>query len=799
MTKPLTSQRWILIAVLVVAGLVVAACAVGAPAPEAPAAPPAAPAAPAAPGAETMTLYVGPNRVPCMGVAPMVCYQVRETPDGEYTLFYDQIAGFEYEPGYEYELLVQRETRENVPADASAYVWTLLEEISKTPVAATAELEGTLWQLIAMADAQGQLVLPIPGSEATATFQDGGVGGNASCNTYFGSYTVDGDSLTITMGGMTMMACPDPLMAQEQLFATNMQNAASYEITADQLHIRDAAGATILAFSPVLPTPLTGTTWLATSYNNGQQAVVSVLGGTAITAVFGEDGSLTGSAGCNNYMTGYQVDGNNMTIEMAATTRMMCVEPEGVMEQEAAYLLALTTTATFAIQGDSLELRTADGALVASFVVQPAPSAEAPVEPDMTADVEALKNMEYTGTSVFTDTVLLTNGVYTETVAPDVPMVALVQLIEPIAFGELNGQPAAAVILASSSGGTGVFVDLAAALQQDGQWMNVATTPLGDRVVINAVTIANNQIVVDMITHGPDDPMCCPTQQVVQAYELQDNALVPVEVAAPTAEMPAPTAPITPTAEANIFGVLWQWTGSTYGDDSTLIVDDPSRYTLTLQVDGTVQVQADCNRGAGTYTIDGSSLTFGPMAMTMMACPPDSLDGQYLQELGLVASYVTDGADLILNLMADGGSMRFSPAPAATEPAEGAAEGSEATPAEAPNILNTIWLWEGTTTPVEEITAANPENYRFALLPGGLVRAQADCNQARGTYTLDGNALTMQIGAMTRMACPPESQADLFLTQLNSAALYFVQDGKLFIDLFADGGTMRFAPRAASQ
>jgi hypothetical protein len=35
---------------------------------------------------------------------------------------------------------------------------------------------------------------------------------------------------------------------------------------------------------------------------------------------------------------------------------------------------------------------------------------------------------------------------------------------------------------------------------------------LGDRIQINALSIENNKIVVDMITHGPEDPMCCPTQ-----------------------------------------------------------------------------------------------------------------------------------------------------------------------------------------------------------------------------------------------------------------------------------------------
>ena len=89
------------------------------------------------------------------------------------------------------------------------------------------------------------------------------------------------------------------------------------------------------------------------SYNNGNQAVVGIIDGTTITAVFGEDGSLTGSAGCNNYTTSYTVDGDAITIGPAASTRKMCVEPEGVMEQEMAYLTALTTAATYTYPGRS--------------------------------------------------------------------------------------------------------------------------------------------------------------------------------------------------------------------------------------------------------------------------------------------------------------------------------------------------------------------------------------------------------------------------------------------------------------
>ncbi|MGD8902000.1 MAG: hypothetical protein PVI67_00405, partial [Anaerolineae bacterium] len=60
----------------------------------------------------------------------------------------------------------------------------------------------------------------------------------------------------------------------------------------------------------------------------------------------------------------------------------------------------------------------------------------------------------------------------------------------------------------------------------NGQPHDVAWTQLGDRVQINALFIQNGEIVVDMVTHGPDDPMCCPTQQVVQTFALQGEELI---------------------------------------------------------------------------------------------------------------------------------------------------------------------------------------------------------------------------------------------------------------------------------
>ncbi len=86
------------------------------------------------PMGEVVTLYVGPAQVDCVGVGPRKCLQVRYSLADDYQLFYDDIAGFEYEPGYTYELLVEKTPVENPPADASSVRWSLVEVVAKTAV-----------------------------------------------------------------------------------------------------------------------------------------------------------------------------------------------------------------------------------------------------------------------------------------------------------------------------------------------------------------------------------------------------------------------------------------------------------------------------------------------------------------------------------------------------------------------------------------------------------------------------------------------------------------------------------------
>ena len=222
----------------------------------------------------------------------------------------------------------------------------------------------------------------------------------------------------------------------------------------------------------------------------------------------------------------------------------------------------------------------------------------------------------------------------------------------------------------------------------------------------------------------------------------------------------------------SLTGVTWQWVNTVTPVET--ITPNSDQYTVTFNDDGTLGFRADCNVGNGTYTTtDDSSISVMLGAMTLAMCPEGSFDSVFTQALSSAAIYFFQDGDLYIDLAADGGTMQFTPA--------------------APELTGVVWEWTGTQTPVEQISVANPGQYQIEFLTDGTVAVQADCNRAFGNYTTaEGGSITIEITGMTQAMCPPDSQSDLFIEQLNNAGTYFFQDGNLFIDQQMDSGTMQF-------
>ena len=227
-------------------------------------------------------------------------------------------------------------------------------------------LTGTAWDLAQYAPAGSTSLTSVPdGVKATAEFTADQIAGSSGCNRFTGGYTTDGSTIDIGPLASTAMACVGEAMAVEADYLARLDEASSFSVGEGTMTMSNGAGEVVLSYTEAVPITLTGTDWSATGINTGTGAVSSLVAGTTVTAVFGDDGTISGNAGCNSYNGTYELSATSMTIGPLATTRMAC-EPD-VSTQEANYLAALGRVSTWMIRGDQLELRDADGALQAGY------------------------------------------------------------------------------------------------------------------------------------------------------------------------------------------------------------------------------------------------------------------------------------------------------------------------------------------------------------------------------------------------------------------------------------------------
>ncbi len=231
-------------------------------------------------------------------------------------------------------------------------------------------LEKSNWVATEIRDGSGSLSPVVEGSRVTAAFKAGQVTGNASVNTYNATYSTSAeDAITFGPGATTMMAGPEPLMAQETNYLAALQDARAYSVSAEKLELFDEAGKVVVAFEGAVAPRLTGQTWYANAYNNGKQAVVGLVASSTITINFTVEGQVAGNASINEYGTSFTVDGENLTIAPEIRTTMMA-GPKDLMQQEQAYLAALPKTTRYEIVNDELILWNKD-ARVASYNLTP--------------------------------------------------------------------------------------------------------------------------------------------------------------------------------------------------------------------------------------------------------------------------------------------------------------------------------------------------------------------------------------------------------------------------------------------
>jgi heat shock protein HslJ len=249
---------------------------------------------------------------------------------------------------------------------------------AKAPAALPATpLDGTRWLVESYRAGDGQPATPIEGSRLTAQFQPGRIiNGSAGCNDFTAGYTWDAGELTVSQAAATRNACPKPLTEQEEAYLSALHRAAGYTRSDQGLVLEDVRGAAVVTFRREPPPVLMGPVWRMTAYNDGKGDVPSARRDVSVTAVFGADGQLTGSGGCNDYRAKYRQDGNDLTLSpIILLTKKPCAGE--IRDQERTFLGMLQSANRVEAEGSQLLLTRQDGMRVAVFKPEPPPGAAA--------------------------------------------------------------------------------------------------------------------------------------------------------------------------------------------------------------------------------------------------------------------------------------------------------------------------------------------------------------------------------------------------------------------------------------
>lgn len=276
-------------------------------------------------GQKTITLQVKENTVPCEGVAPMDCMQVKEGNANTWSNFYSSIQGFNYQPGYLYKLSVLKTKRTgNIPADASAYTYKLKKVISKKKV----QVPNTAYlnKKMVLTRINGKAVT---GDKVYMTLDNArnSISGKSGCNRFNAGYKLSGNTIEVNPLMGTMMACDPKSMKLEQEFMAAMGDK-KFELHSqgNTIHFKaPKTKTTVLTFQ--IPAEneiwsfIDGKKWkLIQMDHTGQDYGKAMIQFDVTTK------KVSGNSGCNNFFGSFTTKGDEISFAALGGTKMACLD-----------------------------------------------------------------------------------------------------------------------------------------------------------------------------------------------------------------------------------------------------------------------------------------------------------------------------------------------------------------------------------------------------------------------------------------------------------------------------------------
>ena len=213
-------------------------------------------------------------------------------------------------------------------------------------------------------------------------------------------------------------------------------------------------------------------------------------------------------------------------------------------------------------------------------------------------------------------------------------------------------------LLTQSTGGSGTFFYVVAALNTEAGWQGSQGFLLGDRIAPQTTELSQNPnhqnvIVVNYMDRAANELMTEQPSVGSSVWLKLDTETLSWG----TVEQNFP-------GEANpdmmsLQMKSWSWVQTTYSNGDELTPVDAETFTLTFMDDGTFSATTDCNTVGGQYDANDNQITFTNLFATEMFCE-DSQEQEFVSMLSAVESYFfTTQGTLVFDLVNDSGSAVF--------------------------------------------------------------------------------------------------------------------------------------------
>ena len=254
--------------------------------------------------------------------------------------------------------------------------------------------------------------------------------------------------------------------------------------------------------------------------------------------------------------------------------------------------------------------------------------------------------------------ITLTNGILEKEIAPDSASKIVTQYFGNEVSIDLDGdnREDSVFLLTQTTGGSGTFFYVVAALNTEDGWKGSSGFLLGDRISPQTTEISKNPshknvIVVNYTDRQLDQSVTVQTSTGKSAWlKLDTQSMIFGEV---EQNFSGEANPDVMTLDMK----TWTWIKTTYNNDTEIAPNQKNEFTINFSNNGNISATTDCNSMSGSYFTKDNQINFGPIAMTRMFCP-ESQEQDFAKIFDEVQSFFfTSKGELVMELKFDSGSV----------------------------------------------------------------------------------------------------------------------------------------------